>query len=124
MSLAPVVAREVGQRFADCVALANVSFTLAPGSVTGLIGVNGAGKTTLLRALAGAREPDAGRVTIGGSDPYARASRAQALAGADPVAPDQKAAEAAYDFSGWSMRTTPTRLRCMTRGYAATHARE
>ncbi len=33
--------------------LASLTLTLAPGSVTGIIGPNGSGKTTLLRALAG-----------------------------------------------------------------------
>lgn len=42
---------------------------LGPGA-TGLVGVNGAGKTTLLLTLAGARRPQAGRVTLDGVDVY------------------------------------------------------
>src|SRR6185295_4306618 len=39
-----------------------LSFTLAPGTRLGLLGLNGAGKTTLLRLLSGELEPDAGQV--------------------------------------------------------------
>jgi ATP-binding cassette subfamily F protein uup len=39
-----------------------LSFTLAPGTRLGLVGLNGTGKTTLLRILAGELEADAGRV--------------------------------------------------------------
>jgi macrolide transport system ATP-binding/permease protein len=43
--------------------LDGVTFSVSPGQRLGLIGENGAGKTTLLRLLAGAEEPDGGRVT-------------------------------------------------------------
>ncbi|MCD4523352.1 ABC transporter ATP-binding protein [Nocardioides sp. cx-173] len=43
--------------------------------VTGLVGVNGAGKTTLLLALAGARRPQGGTVTLDGVDVYGRHRR-------------------------------------------------
>ncbi|MBV2362014.1 ABC-F family ATP-binding cassette domain-containing protein [Streptomonospora nanhaiensis] len=42
-----------------------LTWQLGPGDRIGLVGVNGSGKTTLLRALAGEREPDAGRVRHG-----------------------------------------------------------
>jgi ATPase subunit of ABC transporter with duplicated ATPase domains len=41
---------------------AGLTLTIAPGSVTGLVGPNGGGKTTLLRVLAGTMAPLAGRV--------------------------------------------------------------
>ena len=43
-------------------ALDDVSLFLREGDRLGLVGPNGAGKTTLLRCIAGAYEPDAGRV--------------------------------------------------------------
>jgi zinc/manganese transport system ATP-binding protein len=46
--------------------LHNVSFDVAPGEFTGLIGSNGAGKTTLLRVILGLQRPNAGRVRVGG----------------------------------------------------------
>ena len=44
----------------------DVSFTCAPGTVTGFLGPNGAGKSTTLRALVGLTPPTSGRVTVDG----------------------------------------------------------
>jgi len=49
-------------------ALKNVSATLRPGCVTGLIGPDGAGKTTLMRLLAGLLSPDTGEISVLGLD--------------------------------------------------------
>ncbi len=43
--------------------LTDVSFYLNEGDKVGLIGINGTGKSTFLKVLAGALEPDAGRIT-------------------------------------------------------------
>jgi ABC-2 type transport system ATP-binding protein len=50
-------------------ALDQVSFDVAAGSVTGLLGRNGAGKTTLLRILAGQEFPSAGQALVCGDSP-------------------------------------------------------
>ncbi|MGH9030471.1 MAG: metal ABC transporter ATP-binding protein [Acidimicrobiales bacterium] len=44
--------------------LQDVSFSVAAGEFTGLIGSNGAGKTTLLRVILGLQRPGAGRVNL------------------------------------------------------------
>lgn len=49
-------------------AVADVSFSIRRGTVTGLIGPNGAGKSTLMALLAGTQRPSAGRVVYRGSD--------------------------------------------------------
>lgn len=54
------------KRYSGDFALENVSFSLAEGSIMGLIGANGAGKTTTLKALMGYLRPDAGTVTLFG----------------------------------------------------------
>lgn len=49
-------------------AVHDLSFTVKPGEVLGLVGPNGAGKTSTLRALAGILQPSAGTITIDGID--------------------------------------------------------
>ncbi|MFF4379070.1 ABC transporter ATP-binding protein [Kitasatospora sp. NPDC001547] len=49
-------------------AVKGISFTVAQGEVTTLIGTNGAGKTTTLRTLSGLLKPTAGRITFDGQD--------------------------------------------------------
>jgi branched-chain amino acid transport system permease protein len=58
----------VGKRFGGLVAVDDVSFTLADGSLTSLIGPNGAGKTTLFNAICGVARPTTGRIEIAGHD--------------------------------------------------------
>ena len=49
-------------------ALEDVSFSLAPNRIMGLIGKNGAGKSTTLKAILNMVSPEKGRVTLFGSD--------------------------------------------------------
>lgn len=53
----------------DDFALEDISFSIDPGTVMGLIGSNGAGKTTTLKAILGLVTQDAGDVTLLGCDP-------------------------------------------------------
>ena len=54
--------------YGDTVAVRDLSFSVMPGDVLGLVGPNGAGKTTTLRALAGILHPTSGTIRIGGID--------------------------------------------------------
>jgi len=54
--------------YGDFRAVHNLSFTVAPGDVLGLVGPNGAGKTSTLRALAGILQPTSGEIRINGID--------------------------------------------------------
>jgi len=49
-------------------AVDDVSFTIGPGEVVGLLGHNGAGKTTIMKMITGYLEPSDGRVRIDGLD--------------------------------------------------------
>jgi ABC-2 type transport system ATP-binding protein len=54
--------------YGEFVAVNELSFTVQPGEVLGLVGPNGAGKTTTLRCLAGIIPPTRGTVQICGHD--------------------------------------------------------
>jgi ABC-2 type transport system ATP-binding protein len=54
--------RRLGVRYGATVALEEVTFAVAPGTVAAVVGGDGAGKTSLLRALAGTVRPAAGTV--------------------------------------------------------------
>ncbi|MEV4754103.1 ATP-binding cassette domain-containing protein [Micromonospora sp. NPDC049559] len=53
----------VNRAFGDRQVLHDVSFTIAPGRMTGFVGVNGAGKTTTMRIILGVLAADSGTVT-------------------------------------------------------------
>jgi ABC-2 type transport system ATP-binding protein len=48
--------------------IGNLDLTIAPGAFFALLGPNGAGKTTSLRMIAGLLKPDAGEISVFGTD--------------------------------------------------------
>jgi ABC-2 type transport system ATP-binding protein len=58
----------LAKAFGNFIAVRDLSFSVQPGEVLGLVGPNGAGKTTTLRTLAGIIPPTAGVVRIGAHD--------------------------------------------------------
>jgi ABC-2 type transport system ATP-binding protein len=63
-----LVAENLTKDYGSFRALANVSLSIAPGEIVGLLGPNGSGKSTALRVLLGFMRPTAGRASIGGFD--------------------------------------------------------
>jgi rhamnose transport system ATP-binding protein len=59
--------RNVSKMFGGQVALDDVSFDLASGTVLALLGENGAGKSTCVKILCGVHHPDGGHVLVDGS---------------------------------------------------------
>jgi ABC-2 type transport system ATP-binding protein len=57
------------KRFGTTTALDGMTFTVAPGQVTGFVGPNGAGKSTTMRVILGLDAADEGSALIGGR-PY------------------------------------------------------
>jgi ABC-type branched-subunit amino acid transport system ATPase component len=68
-------------RFGGLSALSEVSLTVAPGSIVGLVGPNGAGKSTLLSVLSGLLHPNSGRVWLRGEDVTDASARSRATRG-------------------------------------------
>jgi len=65
------------KRFGALTAVENLSFSVHPGEIFGLVGPDGAGKTTTMRMLASVMRPDAGRITIDGIDVLAQPEQAK-----------------------------------------------
>ena len=76
-------------------ALHDVSVSIAPGSLTGLLGPNGCGKTTLLKLLSGVIKPELGSVRLG--DREVRTLSPRALAQQIAVVPQET--HPAFDFT-------------------------
>jgi sulfate-transporting ATPase len=51
--------------FGERLLIEDLSFSVPPGAIVGVIGGNGAGKSTLFRMLTGAEQPDSGEIRIG-----------------------------------------------------------
>jgi branched-chain amino acid transport system ATP-binding protein len=63
-----LVVKGLTMRFGGISALADVSFDVAQGGITGLIGPNGAGKTTCFNCITRLYQPTSGSVALGGED--------------------------------------------------------
>ena len=59
---------DISKQFPGVLALSDITFGVAEGSVRALVGENGAGKSTLLKILSGAHPPTSGRLRIHGRD--------------------------------------------------------
>jgi ATP-binding cassette ChvD family protein len=60
-----IVADGVRKGFGDKLLIEDLSFSLPPAGIVGVIGANGAGKTTLFRMVVGDEKPDSGSVRLG-----------------------------------------------------------
>jgi ATP-binding cassette ChvD family protein len=60
-----VVADKLSKGYGDKLLIDQLSFSLPPGGIVGVIGGNGAGKTTLFRMIVGNEKPDSGTLKLG-----------------------------------------------------------
>jgi energy-dependent translational throttle protein EttA len=60
-----VEAEHLRKGYGDRLLIDDLSFSLPPGGIVGVIGANGAGKTTLFRMITGAEKPDGGELRLG-----------------------------------------------------------
>jgi ABC-2 type transport system ATP-binding protein len=63
---ATVEVRGLTKRYGATVAVDDLTFSVAPGRVTGFVGPNGAGKSTTMRLILGLAAPDAGTALVRG----------------------------------------------------------
>jgi ABC-2 type transport system ATP-binding protein len=64
----PIAVERLVKIYKTVPAVDGISFTLAPGSINGLLGGNGAGKTTTIAMIMGLTTPTSGRVTVLGAE--------------------------------------------------------
>lgn len=60
-----IEADNIGKSYGDKLLFENLSFSLPPGGIVGIIGANGAGKTTLFRMITNQEQADKGAIKIG-----------------------------------------------------------
>ncbi len=69
VAVSPIVqARHVTKWYGPRRAVTDVSFTIEPGEIVGLLGPNGSGKSTIFRILCGYLAPSSGSVEVAGYD--------------------------------------------------------
>ncbi len=64
----PIAVERLVKIYKTVAAVDGISFTLVPGSITGLLGGNGAGKTTTIATIMGLVTPTSGRVAVLGAE--------------------------------------------------------
>lgn len=67
-SIAMLSVEDLCVSYGRALAIVNLSMSLDPGQLKGVVGPNGAGKTTLLLAISGLVPPSSGRIIWNGSD--------------------------------------------------------
>lgn len=67
-SAVSIQCESVTRKFADFVAVDDVSLRVERGEIFGLLGPNGAGKTTLIKMMCGLLEPNEGKIRVAGFD--------------------------------------------------------
>src|SRR6201989_921621 len=69
-SASPVIeVAHLHKAYGPTVAVDDVSLTVRPGEIFGILGRNGAGKTTTVECITGLRTPDRGTISVLGLDP-------------------------------------------------------
>ena len=62
-----IQAEGISKGFGDKLLIDNLTFSLPPGGIVGIVGPNGAGKTTLFKMITGNEKPDSGTFKVGES---------------------------------------------------------
>jgi ATP-binding cassette ChvD family protein len=106
-----VRAEGVGKGYGDRLLFEEMTFSIPPAAVVGIVGPNGAGKTTLFRMLTGEERPDTGVLTLG---------RTVALAYVDQARSDLDPTKTVWEsISGGQDQITLGKALFNSRAYAA-----
>jgi ABC-2 type transport system ATP-binding protein len=73
--------RGLTKTYRSTTAVADLTFTVRPGVVTGFLGPNGAGKSTTMRIILGLDEPTSGSVLVNGHPPRSHAAPLHEIGG-------------------------------------------
>jgi ATPase subunit of ABC transporter with duplicated ATPase domains len=73
-----IEAEGVRKAFGDRLLVDDLTFSLPPAGIVGVVGPNGAGKTTLFRMIAGEEQPDGGTLRVGDTVELAYVDQARA----------------------------------------------
>ena len=73
-----VEAEGVSKAFGERVLFDDLTFSVPPGAVVGIVGPNGAGKTTLFRMMVGEEQPDEGTLRLGDTVEFAYVDQSRA----------------------------------------------
>lgn len=76
--------KNVTKKYANFIAVDNISFHIEEGEIVGLLGPNGAGKSTTMNMITGFIEPTEGEIIIGGYDILRKPNKAKAMIGYMP----------------------------------------
>ena len=106
IALQMIEVRNLAKRYGSFTAVSELSFSVGPGEVLGLVGPNGAGKTSTLRCIAGIIPPTEGSVAIAGHDLLA-----------DPVAAKRRLAFCPDEPRLFDYRTVRQHLNFVARLY-------
>jgi ABC-2 type transport system ATP-binding protein len=104
----PAEVRGLTVRYGQTIACADVSFSVAPGSVYALLGRNGAGKSSLVRCLLGEQKPTSGEARLFGEDVWKRRAKLLARVGVVPEEPDAPPTMTAEQIADFCRRLYPT----------------
>lgn len=84
MSEIAISVNDLRKSYGQIRAVDGITFNVYSGEVYSLLGPNGAGKTTTVEILEGIRQPDQGKVSVLGMDPWHHASQLRRIAGIMP----------------------------------------
>ena len=120
-----IEAKGLVRRYGDFAAVDDVSFSIGPGEVVGLLGHNGAGKTTIMKMLTGYVEPSAGRVWVDGQDVFCDPCRIQAQMGYLPESSPLYPELTVIDYLAYAAELRGLKPRaCVAEAIAATQLEE